>query len=83
MADSLTRAFGFAVGEVRTARGLSQDDLASAAEIDRTYVSQIERAIKSPTLRVLDQLAGALGLRPSQLVIRAEQIRDEESRAGN
>ncbi len=37
--------------------GLSQEGLALDAEIDRTFVSQIERGIGNPSLRILFQLA--------------------------
>jgi transcriptional regulator with XRE-family HTH domain len=50
------------VREIRKARGLSQEDLALAAGIDRTYQSQIERAIGNPSLRVLCAIAEALNV---------------------
>lgn len=46
--------------ELRELRGLSQEDLALEAEVDRTYVSQIERGICNPSLRVLQQIAYTL-----------------------
>jgi len=39
---------------------MSQEELAFEAEIDRTYVSQIERATINPSMLVLCKLAGAL-----------------------
>jgi transcriptional regulator with XRE-family HTH domain len=50
------------VRELRLARGLSQEDLAFEAGIDRTYQSQIERAIGNPSLRVLCAIAQALNV---------------------
>lgn len=50
------------VREIREARGLSQEDLALAAGIGRTYQSQIERAIGNPILRVLCAVAEALNV---------------------
>lgn len=44
----------------RTELAMSQEDLAFEAEIDRTYVSQIERATINPSLLVLCKLAEAL-----------------------
>jgi transcriptional regulator with XRE-family HTH domain len=44
----------------RLALGLSQEKLALDAEIDRTFVSQIERGIGNPSLRILCQLADRL-----------------------
>lgn len=48
--------------ERRLAAGLSQEELAEKAGLHRTYVSQMERGLKSPTLDVLAKLAGALDM---------------------
>ena len=50
------------VRELRSERDLSQEQLALAADVDRTYVSQIERDAGNPSLRVLCKLADALGV---------------------
>jgi transcriptional regulator with XRE-family HTH domain len=47
---------------VRLAAGLSQEKLALEAEIDRTYISQIERGISNPSLLVLCKIANRLGV---------------------
>lgn len=44
----------------RKALAMSQEQLAFEAEIDRTYVSQIERATINPSLLILCKLAEAL-----------------------
>jgi transcriptional regulator with XRE-family HTH domain len=44
---------------LRVARGVSQEALAADAEIDRTYVSRLERGFENPTVGLLDKLAGA------------------------
>lgn len=54
------RSLAERVRALRQERGLSQEDLALQAGIDRTYQSQIERAIGNPSLRVLCALAEAL-----------------------
>ncbi len=48
------------VRELREAKGLSQEMLALESEVDRTYVSQIERGMCNPSLRVLHQIASVL-----------------------
>lgn len=53
----------------RVARGLSQEALASAADLDRTYIGGLERGIENPTVAVLDRLAGALGIHVSALLL--------------
>jgi transcriptional regulator with XRE-family HTH domain len=47
---------------------LTQEDLADKASIDRTYASQIERAIANPSLTVLCSLANALNITVAQLL---------------
>lgn len=45
----------------RQARDLSQEDLGHEANVDRTYVSGIERGVRNPTITVLAKFAEALG----------------------
>ena len=47
---------------LRQGAGLSQEALAHDAEIDRTYISQIERAVVNPSLSVLVRISAALGV---------------------
>lgn len=56
------RALGLVLRELRQARGLTQEALAHAADFDRTYVGQIERAEKSPTFEMLWRVLDALGV---------------------
>lgn len=57
----------------REAANLTQEELSFAAEVDRTYVSQLERDLKSPTVDVLFRLCKAMGLPASELLRRVEQ----------
>ena len=52
--------------------GFSQEQLAEKAGVHRTYISLLERNIKSPTLDVLFRICKALGVKPSRLVSRLE-----------
>jgi transcriptional regulator with XRE-family HTH domain len=47
---------------LRTKVGLSQEALALAAGVNRSYVGQIERGVGNPSLRVICQLATTLGV---------------------
>lgn len=47
---------------LRVKQGLAQEALAVDAEIDRTYVSRLERGMENPTVVVLGRLAQALGV---------------------
>lgn len=52
----------------RVAEGFSQEDLAHRADLDRTYISALERSRYSASVDVLDKLADALGVHPSALL---------------
>jgi transcriptional regulator with XRE-family HTH domain len=56
--------------KLRQARGLSQEELAHRAEIDRTYVSALERSVYSAGIDVLDRLARVLGVEAADLLRR-------------
>ncbi|WP_374275067.1 helix-turn-helix domain-containing protein [Brevundimonas sp.] len=53
----------------RLARGMTQEQLAFAAELDLTYVGGIERGKRNPSIMVLGRLADALGVSPSTLTL--------------
>ena len=54
----------------RRAAGISQEELAHRAGIDRTYVSLLERRIYSATIDILGKLADALEIEPHLLLKR-------------
>jgi transcriptional regulator with XRE-family HTH domain len=61
--QSLTKAQTYLAANIKLARdtlGLTQEELAFRAGIDRTYASQIERGIANPSLAVICALADAL-----------------------
>jgi transcriptional regulator with XRE-family HTH domain len=68
------RAFGQALRGVREARGISQEDLALEAGFDRTFISLLERGLRSPTVRTLVRLAEVLKVRPSNILRRMERL---------
>jgi transcriptional regulator with XRE-family HTH domain len=72
----LRAGFARALKQRRLALGVSQEELADRAELHRTYVSALERALKSPSLGAIEALAGALGLRPHELINAAENAAD-------
>ena len=65
-------AYGKALRELRSERGISQERLAQLAHPDRTYVSGIERGERNPSLANLLKLAEALNVKLSDLAIQAE-----------
>jgi transcriptional regulator with XRE-family HTH domain len=71
--QSISKQFGEVVKAVREKQGVSQEKLAELAEIDRTYMSMIERGKRRPTLEVASRIAGALGMKLSQIIRRVER----------
>jgi transcriptional regulator with XRE-family HTH domain len=55
----------------RHAKGLSQEALAHDAEMDRTYISSLERGIYSATIDTVAKLADVLGVEPDDLLRRS------------
>ena len=67
------QAFGTVVRETRLACGLSQEALAHAAGLDRSYFSKIERGLSQPTLFAILNIAQALGFKASTLVSHTQK----------
>ncbi|CAG8864439.1 helix-turn-helix domain-containing protein [Pseudomonas fluorescens] len=59
---------------MRRVKNLTQEQLALMAEVDRTYVSQIERSTGNPSLMVLCKLANILGITTDQLLIEPSAL---------
>ena len=75
--SGLTARLRFAVGlrRERTARGLSQEKLADAADLHFTYVGSVERGERNVSVDNMDRLARALGLDIVDLLQPAERKR--------
>ena len=58
--SELDRLLGLEIQRRRTAKGWSQEYLAEVTNLHRTYISQLERGLKSPSVRVLYRIATAL-----------------------
>ena len=59
---------GLNIRNERNFRGLSQEQLALAADLDRSYMSEIELANFSASLDVLERIANALDIDPQELL---------------
>ena len=60
--------FGQRVRELRLARGISQEELSALTELDRTYISGIERGKRNLSLKNILKVAKALEVSPSELL---------------
>lgn len=66
----LRKLVGQNVKALREAKGLSQEELAHRADIHVTYLSGVENGRRNPTILVLERIANALDVSPSQLLVR-------------
>lgn len=67
-APTLQRTFGAVLKELRTERGLSQQKLALESDLDRTFISLLERGLRQPTLGTIFRLSRVLELSPAHIV---------------
>jgi transcriptional regulator with XRE-family HTH domain len=72
MSGEPIKAFGLVIKEMRKAQNLSQEELAQEANLDRTFISQIETGRKQPSLLTIFRLAAALKLAASDLFKQVE-----------
>ena len=64
----LQRLFAANVRLVRLARGISQEELADRASLDRTYISSVERRLRNLSIQNVQRLAVALQVDPRELL---------------
>lgn len=65
----IRQAFALALRKIRKARGLTQEDFSIVSS--RTYLSTLERGIKSPTLDKVQELADTLKVHPLTILALA------------
>jgi transcriptional regulator with XRE-family HTH domain len=71
----IREVFALNLRRARNAKGLSQEALAHEADVDRTYVSALERSKYGATIDMVDKLAKALGVDASALLQRSTRSR--------
>jgi transcriptional regulator with XRE-family HTH domain len=69
-------ALGKAITIRRVEMGLSRNELRDRCGLSYPYVAELEKGTKSPSARALEAIAGALEMRPHELMARAERLAD-------
>jgi transcriptional regulator with XRE-family HTH domain len=69
----VVKVFGQVLRELRENKKLSQEKLAEFCDLDRTYISLLERGLRQPTLTTLFRLSRALGIKPSELIEKVQE----------
>jgi transcriptional regulator with XRE-family HTH domain len=70
----IIKVFGQVLRELRIEKKISQEKLAEYCELDRTYISLLERGLRQPTLTTLFRISKALDMKPSEIVRRVEEV---------
>lgn len=75
--------FGEQLRQFRKAAGVTQEELAFRAGLDRTYISLLERGMKSPTLSVFFRLCNVLAISPVEFIslVHAHMVETEREDA--
>lgn len=69
------QAFGQALKRLRSSKHLTQEDFSQVSS--RTYLSTLERGLKSPTLEKVEDLASVIGVHPLTLLAGSYLLRNE------
>ncbi len=64
----LRQVFAANLRRLRHAKGLSQEGLAYEADVNRTYMSKLEKGGSYPGLEIIGKLAAVLGVEPAELL---------------
>lgn len=76
---SLETTFGKVLKYLRIKKNISQEELAFQSNLDRTYISMLERGTSQPTIGTIFALSKALKIKPSFLVNLVEKEYGEEN----
>lgn len=71
---NLQEAFSTILRNNRRSCGISQEELAHRCDLDRTYISLLERGKRMPTINVVFKLCEALSIKPSEFILQVEAL---------
>lgn len=76
----IREVFAYNLRALRHAKGVSQEELAHRADIDRTYVSSLERRVYAASIDVVDRLAKVLGVEAHELLLKPPAAEPERNK---
>lgn len=76
----LREPFGRVLSQLRKEKGISQQELADDCNIERAFVSRMERAISQPTITVVFKIADCLKIKPAELVEMLDLMRKKKAK---
>jgi len=75
--SDVAKIFGEEIRLARNDYGISQEALALKADVDRSFLSKMERGIRQPTITILFKLCDAIGLPPDVMILKIKSRLDE------
>lgn len=79
----INNSFATVLRQLRIQKGLSQEQLGFKADLHRTYISQLERCLKSPSLKTLRKITSILEISLSDFMKLVEQESNTNSDFGS
>ncbi|MDA1841635.1 helix-turn-helix transcriptional regulator [Bacillus cereus] len=70
----IEQAFGIVLQKERIKQNISQETLAFNSELDRTYISLLERGKRKPTINTLFSITRALKIQPHEIILEVEKL---------
>lgn len=80
MTQDILIQFGKCLQNARVNRGLSQEQLAEIIDVDRTYISFLERGKRNPSLKLLHSLCMALDLSLAEFFQEIENLEKHQNK---
>lgn len=74
-------AFGYVLKTIRSDQGLTQEQLAFKSNLDRTFISMLERGLRQPSLTSIFSISTSLGISADKLIRKTVEIMDEDHQA--
>jgi transcriptional regulator with XRE-family HTH domain len=78
--ELILEGFGRLIAERRKSLGVSQEDFAERADLDRTYISGLERGVRNPSLTAIVKVAKGFGITTEELLRGLEAKAKRKSR---
>lgn len=75
----IEKTFGLILQELRKEKAYTQEELAHRSNLDRTYISLLERGLRTPTIVTLFKISAALEIQPEDFVSKIK-VADENSK---
>lgn len=82
LSSDINRFFADTLREFRRNAGISQEKLALEANLDRTYISLLERGLRQPTIKTLFAISAVLGVHPYEIIQATESAMQEDACVG-